>query len=348
MVTKNLVPGAIQVLLSHGDGSFGSPIVTPLPGCPVECGPVALALADFNGDGNLDVSVVDVNVGVVILLGNGDGTLRQASAIPVEHLGTNPGSIAVGDFNNDGISDLAIAIEGSDTVLVALGRGDGTFQPGLNFSVGQHPQSVAVADFNADGFQDLVVTNLFSNNISVLLGHGDGTFDPAVNYATERRPRSLAVGDFNGDGIPDLAVTQGQTASDRHNEALVLLGKGDGTFQPGVGFPAGIFNPFQIIAADFDGDGKQDLAVVNAANSISVLPGNGDGTFRPAISFVTGNNPNSMAVGDFNSDGKPDMVTANIPTDVGAYSVSVLVNDTPSAPHFVSPGSISLARVNKQ
>lgn len=337
VVTKNLVPGAVQVLLSQGDGSFGPPITTPLPDCAAECGPVALALADFNGDGNLDASVVDVNVGVVILLGNGDGTLRQRSVIPLGHLGTSTGSIAVGDFNNDQIPDLAIAIQGTNTVLVALGNGDGTFQPGLNFLVGQSPQSVAVADFNGDGFQDLVVTNLASNSISVLLGHGDGTFDPAVNYATPRRPLSVAVADFNSDGIPDLAVTQGPNGSDRHNQAWVLLGKGDGTFQPAVAFQAGVFTPHKIIAADFDGDGKQDLAVADSANSITVLPGNGDGTFRPAISFVTGNSPNSMAVGDFNGDGKPDLVTANIPTDVGGYSISVLINDTQ---HLVRlPGS---------
>ena len=207
VVTKNLVPGAIQVLLSHGDGSFGPPITTPLPDCPGECGPVALALADINGDGIPDVSVVDVGVGIVTLLGNGD-TLRQSSVIPVDHLGTSTGSIAVGDFNNDRIPDLAIAIQGANTVMVALGNGDGTFRPGMNFLVGQSPQSVAVADFNGDGFQDLVVTNLASNNISVLLGHGNGTFDAAVNYATPRVPRSVAVGDFNSDGIPDLAVTQ--------------------------------------------------------------------------------------------------------------------------------------------
>jgi hypothetical protein len=344
VVTKNLVPGAIQVLLSHGDGSFELPITTPLPDCPAECGPVALALADFNGDGNLDAAVVDVGVGVVILLGNGNGTLRLTSVISVGRLGTSSGAIAVGDFNNDGIPDLAIAIEGTDTVLVALGDGDGTFQPGMSFQVGQSPQSVAVADFNGDRFQDLVVTNLSSNSISVLLGHGDGTFDPAVDFATPRPPRSVAVGDFNGDEIPDLAVTQ-DTFSDRHNQAWVLLGKGDGTFQPGLGVQAGVFTPHQIMVVDFDGDGRQDLAVVNSANNISVLPGNGDGTFQPAVSVVAGNNPHSMAVGDFNGDGTPDLVTANIPTDVGGYSVSVLINDTPRP--VPSPRSGRLTRANQ-
>jgi hypothetical protein len=339
VVTRNLVPGAIQVLLSHGDGSFGPPITTSLPDCPGECGPVALALADFNGDGIPDVSVVDVGVGIVTLLASGDGTFRQGSVISVGHLGTSTGSIAVGDFNNDRIPDLAIAIEGSNTLMVALGNGDGTFQPGMNFPVGQSPQSVAVADFNGNGFQDLVVTNLASNNISVLLGHGNGTFDPAVNYATPRGPQSVAVGDFNSDGIPDLAVTQGPDGSDRHNQAWVFLGKGDGTFQPPVAFQAGVFTPQQIIATDFDGDGKQDLAVADSSNSISVLPGNGDGTFQPAISFVAGNSPNSIAAGDFNGDGKPDLVTANIPTDVGGYSISVLINNTLrpfSRPHLAA------------
>jgi hypothetical protein len=142
-----------------------------------------------------------------------------------------------------------------------------------------------------------------------------------------------------------LAVTQGPS-SDRHNQAWVLLGKGDGTFQPGVAVQAGVFTPSQIIVADFDGDGRQDLAVANSANSISVLPGNGDGTFQPAISFVTGHNPNSIAVGDFNGDGKPDLVTANVPTDVGGYSVSVLINDTRRS--VSPPRSGRLTRATKQ
>ena len=106
-----------------------------------------------------------------------------------------------------------------------------------------------------------------------------------------------------------------------------------------MAFQAGVFTPQQIIATDFDGDGKQDLAVADSSNSISVLPGNGDGTFQPAISFVAGNSPNSIAAGDFNGDAKPDLVTANIPTDVGGYSISVLINNTLrpfSRPHLAA------------
>ena len=323
------MPGAIGIMLSRGDGTFAPPISTALPPCTGECGPVALATADFDRDGHLDLSVADANVGVVILLGNGNGRFRQSAVIPVGHLGFNTASIAVADFNGDGIPDWALSVEGSNAVAVALGNGNGTFQVPRSFSVGDHPQSIATTDLNGDGFQDLVVPNLFSHNLSVLLGRGDGTFFPAVNYDTQRGSMSVAVGDFNGDTIPDLAVALAQTGGDRHNSVLVFLGNGDGTFQPLSSFPGGVFNPSQIVAVDFDGDGKLDLAVGNdTANDISVLLGNGDGTFRPAVSFATGNHPNSIAIGDFNNDGKPDLATANIPTDVGAYSVSVLMNDS--------------------
>ncbi len=174
------------------------------------------------------------------------------------------------------------------------------------------------------------MTNRFSHSFSLLLGRGDGTFEPAQNHDTEQGSVAIAVGDFNGDAIPDVVVTRGQGGGDRHNSVLVFLGNGDGTFQPPNRFPGGIYNPFQLVVADLNGDGKQDLVIGNAlANSLSVLLGDGDGRFEPAVTFATGNNPNSIAIGDFNRDGKPDLATANTLTDVGTYSISVLINDTP-------------------
>src|SRR6266704_2040644 len=114
---------------------------------------------------------------------------------------TNPISVAVGDFNGDGVQDLAVANFGSNTVSVLLGNGDGTFRSALTVAAGAGPASVVVGDFNGDGVQDLAVANYGSTTVSVLLGNGDGTFRPALTVAVGTNPRSLAVGDFNGDGV---------------------------------------------------------------------------------------------------------------------------------------------------
>jgi hypothetical protein len=124
-------------------------------------------------------------------------------------------------------------------------------------------------------------------------------------YATGNLPFSVAVGDFNGDGKLDLAV------ADNGGGVSVLLGNGDGTFQPAVSYAAGSI-PWSVAVGDFNGDGKLDLAVANAgSDNVSVLLGNGDGTFQPAVNYAAGVSPNSVAVGDFNGDGKLDLALAD-------------------------------------
>src|SRR5262250_2101754 len=207
--------------------------------------------------------------------------------------GPDPVSVAVGDFNGDGLQDLAVAnheaYDGPDGISVLLGNGDGTFQEAINFGSGGNVASfVAVGDFNGDGVQDLVVANygdFDSGNVSVLLGNGDGTFQTARSLGAGSNPSSIAVGDFNRDGIQDLAVANNGFG---FNNVSVLLGNGDGTFQAAVNFGAGN-NPFYIAVGDFNGDGVQDLAVAQlgffGSNNVSVLLGNGDGTFQAAVNF---------------------------------------------------------------
>jgi hypothetical protein len=146
--------------------------------------------------------------------GVGDGTFLSQATYPV---GDNPGSVATGDFNGDGMTDLATSNASDHNVSVLLNVGDGTFLSQATYPVGESPTSVATSDFNGDGVADLVTASRSDDNVSVLLGVGDGTFFPQTTYAA-REPNSVATGDFNGDGSTDLA-----TANSLSNSVSVLL-----------------------------------------------------------------------------------------------------------------------------
>src|SRR5215472_7060218 len=241
---------------------------------------------------------------------------------------SQPASVAVGDFNADGIPDLAVANSYSNDVSVLLGNGDGTFQTARNFGAGSFPTYVAVGDFNGDGVPDLVVTNAgtppdYSNDVSVLLGNGDGTFQTARNFGAGSFSTYVAVGDLNGDGVPDLVVANAGMYPDYAGSVSVLLGSGDGSFQTAQSLSASD-RPRSVAVGDFNGDGKLDLAV--AGGFVSVLLGNGDGTFQAAVHFGPGGS--SVALGDFNGDEKLDLAVA-YPGTVPHYfgSVSVLLGN---------------------
>jgi hypothetical protein len=229
------------------------------------------------------------------------------SFVPMSLFLDAPTLVVAGDFNGDGISDLAVPSEFNETVTVLLGNGDGTFQTVAESStVGNSPSSEAVGDFNGDGKLDLVVVDSRLGIAQMLLGNGDGTFTSTAGPETGTTPSSVAVGDFNGDGKLDLAV-----ANSGSNTVTILLGKGDGTFTPAAS-PATGTTPCWIAVGDFNGDGKADLAVANSSsNTVTILLGNGDGTFTGAASPATGTAPNSIAAGDFNGDGKQDLAVAN-------------------------------------
>jgi hypothetical protein len=195
--------GGVSVLKGNGNGTFQAPV-----NYPIGDGPWAVAVGDFNGDGAQDLAVLNLRdfYGLSVLLGNGDGTFQ--SAVNYSGVGSNPRSVAVGDFNGDGNEDLAIAVDTTQAVTVMLGNGDGTFQDPVQFPVGA-PVSVAVGDFDGDGKQDLAVAIYRSTNVGVLLGNGDGTFQPPVFFSSGGSPYSVAVGEFDADFKTDLAVANG-------------------------------------------------------------------------------------------------------------------------------------------
>jgi len=186
--------------------------------------PAGVAAGDFNGDGNLDMAIVNQAQSTVsILLGNGDGTF----AAHVDYAtGNTPVAVAAGDFSGDGKLDLAVVNKLGNSISILLGNGDGTFKAHTDYACGSTPVAVASGDFNGDGKLDLAVVNSTSQgSVSILLGKGDGTFLAPVGYTTGSLPVAVAVGDFNRDGIPDLAV-----ANHADNTVSILLGNGDGTF----------------------------------------------------------------------------------------------------------------------
>ena len=221
-----------------------------------------------------------------------------------------------GDFTGDGHLDLAVANSGSNTVSVLLGNGNGTFQPQVTYAVGQVPQALVAGDFTGDGRLDLAVANNSSNTVSVLLGKGDGTFAPQVTYAVGNSPVGIVAGDFNGDGRLGLAVAnQGQDDS-KPGSVSVLLGKGDGTFAPQVTYAVGI-GPQAIVAGNFNGNGRLDLAVSETdpgtgVGEVSVLLDKGDGTFAPQVTYNLGVQAKGIVAGDFTSDGQLDLAVSSL------------------------------------
>ena len=255
-------------------------------------------------DGNAVIGIAALNVGSLA------STFIEAPQSPLS-IGGGVGFVATGDFNNDGIPDLAwINSQGSSTVFVSLGVGDGSFNFPTSVSLPNLAFMLAVADLNGDGKADLIVPNsLGGTTVSVLLGNGDGTFQAPVSYFSGTQPDFVAVGDFDGDGHPDLAVV-----NEGLNSISILLGVGDGTFGAPVGTNTVGSGPLAVAVGDFNGDGILDLAVSNSNDSnVGILIGVGDGTFagQTTVPLPGGAQPYWLTTGDLRKTGVLDLVVPN-------------------------------------
>jgi hypothetical protein len=267
--------------------------------------PMAVVVADFNGDRKADLAIVNSGDNdIAIALGNGDGTFQAQTTFAV---GLRPDFVAVADFNHDNKLDLVVSNSGAGTVSVLLGNGDGSFAPQTTLAVGNNPVFVAAIDVNHDANSDILVANKFSGTVGVLLGNGNGTFAAQHSYATGALPNGLTVADVNGDGKSDLIVANYGAGN---ANVSVLLGNGDGSFQTQQTFTAG--GPAtSVAAADLNDDTKPDLIAVSPTSaSVSVLTNNGSGGFTSHQTFAAAITPMVVTIADINGDGTPDVVVA--------------------------------------
>ena len=324
------------VSLFRNTSAFGSMIISSFNSkvdLSTESGPISVSIGDIDGDGKMDLTVGyngSTNISVFRNTSTA-GSISFASKVDFA-TGFGPYSLSIGDIDDDGKMDLAVANRSSGTVSVLRNtsiNGSISFTSKVDFFPGFSPISVSMGDIDGDGKMDLTVANETSNNVSILRNTsitGSINFASKIDFATGSAPYSVSIGDIDGDGKMDLAVANNGSAnvSVLRNTSIT----GSISFASKVDFATG-FGPYSLSIGDIDGDEKMDLAVANwSSNTISVFKNTStagsitSSSFANKLDFVTGNEPRSVSIGDLDGDGKMDLAVANR----GSNTVSVLRN----------------------
>ena len=339
----------VAIFLGLGTGSFSPRSFIPMD--PVESIPVALAAADFNKDGELDLAVTAAGGALVgVRFGVGDGTF----GIPTTYnVGQSPVSIAVSDIDKNSWPDLIVSNSGDNNIGLLLNNAAGGFNAQVSFPSGLSPSALAAADLDGDTYPDVVAVNNGEDSVSIFINDQANSFFTANTIPTGSSPTAVVIVDLNADSFFDLAVsnsgdgtvstfisdgagalnpsnslnvvsnpvfiTAGRINADGLDD-LLILGNGNQEVQIIPGQPSGVpswevatgNSPTSSARGDFDEDGKMDVAVVAfSSNHVRIYKGDGQGLFSPMITLPTGNSPTHVVVGDLNGDGHSDLVVAN-------------------------------------
>jgi hypothetical protein len=320
--------GSVEILRNIGHGVLAGGYSSNFASGGTLASTIALTIGDYDGDGRPDVAQLDSAPRVNVLLNSGGYTFSLKSVLPVSEV--QPTAIVTGDIDGDGKLDIVVVGQSS---YVFFGNGDGTFKTPVQGAIPQDTLNnshwAALADFNHDHKLDLVVSNVddHQTSIAVLLGNRDGTFQSPSFPLVSAFSNDVAAFDFNKDGNQDIAVATSLGLA-------VLLGKGDGTFNPAQHFPytGAVASVVQLALGDLNGDGEEDIIVAGpktglpkSPDSINVFLGNSDGTFQATTAYALGAGHGSVVAADFNGDGRSDVAVGDgssfdvFPSDAGGH-----------------------------
>ena len=247
----NYADQSIEIFLNTMMGSFQKTRQMLQPGKI----PINMSSGDFNADGKADLIVTMRFSNVVVMLGQGNGFFDAPQSIPVKG---QPTGVVVGDYNKDGVPDIAMALAGNGRtgVQILWGKGDGTFESSDAFKGGKQPLTIVSIDVNNDGLKDFVTSSNSLHALTTLINKGDKTFDSLKDFASGNFPKFVVAADFTGDGFEDIAVS-----NSTDDVISVSLGRGDGTFTYPPIYHTVDDYPQGMAVADFNGDGLPDIAI---------------------------------------------------------------------------------------